>query len=203
MFKRYFSFVVDVLIRELRMLAPSRPNRPSFRHVHIATRHALVHGLIGLFAMFLVLAADAPAMLFAVILYLGTVFAMARFTVEVSPREVTWAFGPAAPYWSLPTVAIVRAEAVRSPWYHGSGIRKLRAGWLFSAGASHAVEIEDTAGRVRRIGSDNAEAVAAAIRSAAAVARVVGPSQASTTAAETRTFGQRTATDPRLVTRAG
>jgi len=159
---------------------------------HFATRHALVHGLIGLFAIYVVLAADAPRMLFAVALYLLTVIWMARLTTRASAREVTWWFGLGLPYWSLPTSAIVRCEAVRGRWFHGSGVRRTRHGWLFHAGGLDAIEIEDNAGRVRRIGTDTPLALADAVNRAMIAAeksthrRLYGPARAAPS------FGQRT-----------
>lgn len=169
-------------------------NAHSSSFTHFATRHALVHGLVGLFAIYVVLAADAPRMLFAVALYLATVIWMARLTVCVGEDEVTWWFGLGLPYWSLPTAAIVRCDAVRGRWFHGSGVRRTRRGWLFHAGGVDAVEIEDSAGRVRRIGTDKPQALAAAVSRAMIAAeksthrRLYGPARIAPS------FGHRTTT---------
>jgi hypothetical protein len=53
---------------------------------------------------------------------------------------------------------------VTMPWYSGRGIRMIRRGWLWSVSGSRAVEIEFLNGRRFRVGTDEPEALAGALR---------------------------------------
>lgn len=55
---------------------------------------------------------------------------------------------------------------VRNPWYYGWGIRSIPHGWLFSVSGLDAVEIVMKTGKTYRIGTDEPEALEAAIRRA-------------------------------------
>ena len=58
---------------------------------------------------------------------------------------------------------IVRAEAVRNPWYTGWGIRFLPGRTVYSVSGFEAVEIELQSGKHYRIGTDEPEALVAAL----------------------------------------
>jgi len=61
---------------------------------------------------------------------------------------------------------IESCRRVRNPWYYGWGIRLIPHGWLFSVSGLDAVEIVMKTGKTYRIGTDEPEALEAAIRRA-------------------------------------
>lgn len=60
------------------------------------------------------------------------------------------------------------AAPVRNSWIHGWGIRLLENGFLYNVSGLDAVEIALASGRIHRIGTDEPEALAQALREALA-----------------------------------
>jgi predicted lysophospholipase L1 biosynthesis ABC-type transport system permease subunit len=85
-------------------------------------------------------------------------------TVEVTEHEVRWHFGPR--FWSY-RIALAEIESihiVRNTWWNGFGIR-MRPGFrLYNVSGLDAVELRLKTGDVRRIGTDDAQGLAAALR---------------------------------------
>jgi hypothetical protein len=91
----------------------------------------------------------------------GWVFS--TLTVEVSTTELTWFFGPG--FWrkNIARDEIVSAVPVRNKWWWGWGVRLTPRGWLYNVAGLEAVEIALRSGKVLRIGSDKAPALADAL----------------------------------------
>lgn len=86
-----------------------------------------------------------------------------RLTVEVLPDHVRVAFGAGWPAKSLVFDQIASAAAVRNRAWYGWGIRWIPGGWLWNVWGLDAVELRLTSGRRFRIGTDEPDALLAAL----------------------------------------
>ena len=86
-------------------------------------------------------------------------------TVEIAEGNLNWWFGPG--FWKKRVAIdeIKGCEVVRNRWLWGWGIRYYGKGWLYNVSGLDAVEIRLANGKHIRIGTDEPEALAAAIRS--------------------------------------
>jgi len=94
----------------------------------------------------------------------------ASLTVVVGDAAVFVRFGPGLIRRSFALTDIRAVRTVRNRWYYGWGIRLLPRGWLYNVSGLDAVEIELADGRAHRIGTDEPEALAAAIQQAGGLA---------------------------------
>ena len=100
---------------------------------------------------------------------IGAVFA--TLTVEVDERRLAFAFGPGILRRSIPIAEIESATVVHNPWWYGWGIRITPHGLLYNVSGTAAVEIRRADGSRVRIGSDEPDALLAAIEEALAKSR--------------------------------
>jgi len=105
----------------------------------------------------------APSAAVAVVLAVVTL-CFSSLTVEVSAGELTWFFGRGVWRKRIARADIASAIVVRNPWWYGFGIHRTPRGWLNNVGGLDAVEIALTRGRTVRIGSDEPDALAQALR---------------------------------------
>ncbi len=102
----------------------------------------------------------AIASAFAVLAWL-----FSSLTVEVTEREVLWRFGPGLWTHSLARSEIETVRIVRNKWTNGFGIR-MRPGFrLYNVSGLDAVELRLRSGEIRRLGTDDPQGLAAALRS--------------------------------------
>jgi hypothetical protein len=94
----------------------------------------------------------------------GVGWAFSSLTVEVSAEELVWFFGPGVWRKSVARDEIVSATRVRNKWSWGWGIHLTPSGWLYNVSGMEAVEIALRNGKTLRIGSDEASALADALR---------------------------------------
>jgi hypothetical protein len=59
---------------------------------------------------------------------------------------------------------VVGFRVVRNKWYHGWGVRKIPGGWMYNVWGLDAVELELASGKKFRIGTDEPQDLAAALR---------------------------------------
>jgi hypothetical protein len=85
-------------------------------------------------------------------------------TVSVDDSEVRWYFGPGAWTYRMPLADIAAARTVRNSWLNGFGIRMGPGFRLYNVSGLDAVELQLKSGEIRRIGTDDAPALAAALR---------------------------------------
>ncbi len=107
------------------------------------------------------------AILLGGILLMGILFG--TLTVEVARGAVRCWFGPGLIRKHYSLTDIVEVETVRNHWYYGWGIRYTPRGWLFSVSGLDAVELTLSSGRHFRIGTDEPDELARAIRRAVAL----------------------------------
>jgi hypothetical protein len=85
-------------------------------------------------------------------------------TVTVNDNEVRWYFGPGAWSYRTPLGDIESARTVRNSWLNGFGIRMGRGFRLYNVSGLDAVELKLKNGEIRRIGTDDASSLAAALQ---------------------------------------
>lgn len=83
-------------------------------------------------------------------------------TVEADSNALRIWFGLGFPRFQWPIREIASARAVRNPWYTGWGIRWIGQ-WVYNVSGLRAVEITLRNGRKFRIGTNEPEALAAAL----------------------------------------
>lgn len=112
------------------------------------------------------LAAVAPAptpLLMVVVLAPLAALCFSTLTIRVTDRALEWAFGCFVRR-SVPVAEVLGAEATRTRWYEGLGIHWTRRGWLYNVAGCDAVLVRLKSGRQVLLGTDEPEALAAAIR---------------------------------------
>ena len=87
----------------------------------------------------------------------------ATLTVRVSETQVKCAFSFGLIRKTFPVSEISRVAIAKNPWYYGWGIRLTPKGWMFNVSGLDAVELELNSGSYFRIGTDEPEALHAAI----------------------------------------
>lgn len=120
------------------------------------------------FALLLVVtgaAARAPGVLMPAIVVLLAVSMLFRsLTVEITEAELVCAFGPGLIRRHIPLGAIVAADPARNRWWYGWGIRLTPCGWMFNISGLSAVQLTLEGNKRFRIGTDDPERLAEAIR---------------------------------------
>jgi hypothetical protein len=103
-----------------------------------------------------------------VIVLIGAVILVifSRLTVEVDGGEVRWAFGRGAPSYRLALDEVAQTQVVSNTAWYGYGIRIIPGGMLYNIAGNRAVEIVRRDGKKVRIGTDEPEALRAAIEAA-------------------------------------
>jgi hypothetical protein len=85
-------------------------------------------------------------------------------TVIVNGDKLEWYFGPGAWKYRMPLADVAGVSVVRNTVLNGFGIR-MRPGFrLYNVSGLDAVELQLKSGEVRRIGTDDAPGLAAALR---------------------------------------
>ena len=108
--------------------------------------------------------AAVPWLVVALFLLLASgLAAYLTLTVEVDAERVRARFGIGLIRKSISVADIARCEVVRTPSWWGWGIHWAPSGWLYNVSGRAAVTIEMSSQRPVMIGSDEAEALKAAI----------------------------------------
>jgi len=87
-------------------------------------------------------------------------------TVDIDSETLLVRFGFGLVRKRFRLSEILSAKPVRNGWYHGWGIHRLQNGWVYNVSGFGAVEIELSDGSAHRIGTDEPQALAAAIEQA-------------------------------------
>jgi hypothetical protein len=104
--------------------------------------------------------------LVALIVLIAAAVVFSSLTVEESARELRWYFGPGFWTYRLPLDEIQTVAVVRNHWWNGFGIR-MRPGFrLYNVSGLDAVELRLKSGEIRRIGTDDAQGLAQALKAA-------------------------------------
>jgi hypothetical protein len=82
----------------------------------------------------------------------------------VNGDELRWSFGPGFWTYRLPLGEIEKVAIVRNHWWNGFGIRRGLGFKLYNVEGLDAVEVHMKSSDVRRIGTDDPQGLAAALR---------------------------------------
>ena len=99
------------------------------------------------------------------VMFVAMTWIFSSLTVEVTEDDVRWHFGPGLWSYRTPRADIAAAQVVRNNLLNGFGIR-MRTGFrLYNVSGFDAVELRLKSGAVRRIGTDDAQRLVAALGS--------------------------------------
>ncbi|HEX7344525.1 MAG TPA: hypothetical protein VF398_09685 [bacterium] len=107
----------------------------------------------------------------ALLSLMGGIFVMAfalllvhNLTASVDHEGVRISYGIGIINRRIRHQDISQCSPVKDPWWWGIGIRKIPGGWMWNVSGLSAVELKLKNGRVFRIGTDEPDRLAAAIR---------------------------------------
>jgi hypothetical protein len=106
-----------------------------------------------------------PAVVLIVLVAVAIVFS--SLTVEVDGNELRWHFGPGLWTYRLALDDIDTVAIVRNRWWYGFGIRMGPGFRLYNVSGLDAVELRLRSDETRRIGTDDPQGLAAALKSPA------------------------------------
>jgi hypothetical protein len=142
-----------------------------YRHTQVGTVILVSLAIPALVLALALTAGAAPVSLLPLLgVFLACMVLFGSLTVEVDRAAVSLWFGFRLIRRRFPLAEVRNVSVVRNPWYYGLGIRLLPRGWLYNVSGLDAVEIEMAGGRAHRIGTDEPEALAAAIQRARGLA---------------------------------
>jgi hypothetical protein len=99
------------------------------------------------------------------ILLIAVAVTFSSLTVEVSENELRWYFGPGLWTYRLALSDIETVAVVRNHWWNGFGIRMAAGFRLYNVSGLDAVELRLRSNDINRIGTDDPQALAAALKS--------------------------------------
>jgi hypothetical protein len=107
------------------------------------------------------------SMIATLIILVAVAVVFHSLTVEVGDYELRWYFGPG--FWThrLALDEISNVAVARNHWWNGFGIRSRPGFRLYNVSGLDAVELQLKSGDIRRIGTDDPQGLAAALKSAA------------------------------------
>jgi hypothetical protein len=137
----------------------------TYEHTQAGRFLLFVFAAIALFAMILA-ALDHDALMVIVVVPIVGICAwlFSSLTVSIGEGRLSVRFGPGIIRFSWPLKEITDVRPLTNPWVYGLGIHHTPEGWLYNVGGRHVVEITLRSGRRRRIGTDEPDALARAIR---------------------------------------
>jgi hypothetical protein len=149
----------------------------SYSHTQQGRTVLLIAGtvMIGVFVLVIGMLATTsppppPYVLLVIIASMGIAVAsmwiFSTLHVEVDSNALRWYFGRGVPKFSIPLHEIQSAKVVKNSWIYGLGIHFTPSGWLYNVSGLRAVEVTRLDGKRVRIGTDEPEALLAAITSA-------------------------------------
>ena len=105
-----------------------------------------------------------PLAMLAIVIMTICTFLFYSLTVEIKGGIIRCRFGCGLIGKKFVLAEIVETQTVINKWYYGWGIRRTPHGWLFNVSGVQAVEISLRSGRKYRIGTDEPNRLADAIR---------------------------------------
>lgn len=88
----------------------------------------------------------------------------ATLTVEVDEQAIQIQFGIGLIRKRFLLKDVETSRPVKNPWYYGWGIHVIPHGWIFNVSGLEAVELQMKNGKKYRIGTDDAEGLADAVK---------------------------------------
>lgn len=141
-------------------------NQP-YHHTQTGYLLLVVLGGALLFISGLMLADGLNGVGLAVIFILAICLVLfASLTIEIDDEVLTLRFGPGLIRKHFRLADITACRVVKNPWYYGWGVHLTPAGWLYNVSGFWAVELQLRNGRQYRLGTDDPEGLAEAVRGA-------------------------------------
>lgn len=111
---------------------------------------------------------DAEKIAFVMLPILGgfLILMMSGLTVTIDDLSIQIRFGPGVFWKTYSLTKIADCQQVRNGWWWGYGVRWYIEGWLYNIAGMDAVEITFNNGKKIRIGTDEPEKLALAIKEA-------------------------------------
>jgi hypothetical protein len=105
-------------------------------------------------------------MIFMLIMLIAVAIVFYSLTAEFDGNELRWYFGPGVWTYRLALDEIRDVAVVRNHWWNGFGIRTAPGFRLYNVSGLDAVELQLKSGDIRRIGTDDPQGLAAALKAA-------------------------------------
>jgi hypothetical protein len=113
-----------------------------------------------------------PVMVLIILVAVAFIFSL---TVEVNSGELRWQFGPGFWTYRLALDEIETVAVVRNHWWNGFGIRTRPGFRLYNVSGLDAVELHLRSSDIRRIGTDDPQGLAGALKASAGGASKATP----------------------------
>ena len=140
-----------------------------YHHTQLGTLNLVVNLVIGALCAAIIWLTGTLSMAFMLVMVILVVVAIlfCSLTVDVNGNELRWHFGPGFWTYRLALDEIQSVAIVRNHWWNGWGIRTAPGFTLYNVSGLDAVELKLKSGEIRRIGTDDPLALAAALKSQA------------------------------------
>jgi hypothetical protein len=138
-----------------------------YHHTQTGTVILVVCAVGGALGAFIGWRTSVASMIAMLVVLAAVAVLFHSLTVEASDNELRWHFGPGLWTYRLTLDEIDSVNVVRNHWSSGFGIRKAAGFSLYNVSGLDAVELKLKSGETRRIGTDDPQGLAAALRSAA------------------------------------
>ena len=165
---RHILIEYDSVRRSLQLPIHSlSANSPSYRHTQIGyvTLATMLGVIVAVVALSQLHVAPPLFIAIGVILFIFSAL-FSSLTIIVSDTQLESHFGLGVWRKRVSLDDIVSATITRNAWLEGWGIRFTRRGMLYNVSGTRAVEVTLRTGRAFRLGTDEPEALASAIRAA-------------------------------------
>jgi len=136
----------------------------SYRHTQIGWVTLIVLGAVAAVAATVTASAPGPGPSILVLILVILFLLFPTLSTRVEGRSLTVAFGPGVIRRTIDLADVREVRVVRNSWLSGWGIRWIGTGWMWNVSGLEAVELEYTDGGRFRIGTDEPEKLAAAVR---------------------------------------
>jgi hypothetical protein len=152
----------------------------AYHHTQVGWTMILSLGGIGVLLLAVLHGSELPILgLVTAVLFGGLLLLFGTLTVDIDQEHLGFCFGIGLVRKRIALADIRHYEAVRTRWYHGWGIHLAGRGWLYNVSGLDAVELVLRNGKTLRIGTDEPDALVAAL-----VAAVGPPEPLSSTEVE-------------------
>jgi hypothetical protein len=137
----------------------------TYRHTQPGTLVLIVCLIIGVFGVTLSwMGGDWKPAIVPIAITAAVALLFASLTVEVDDSELRWHFGPGLWSYRLPLAEIRDVGIVRNHWWNGWGIRMAPGFRLYNVSGLDAVELHVGPNDIRRIGTDDPQGLAQALK---------------------------------------
>jgi hypothetical protein len=140
----------------------------AYRHTQVGYLTIFLFAFVALTTVAIAMRAHRPTAYFILIPLVIVAVLFSTLTIEVRDGDVRSHFGPG--FWRkrYPLSEIAAVARARSEWWEGWGIRVTSRGMLYNVSGTQAVELRLRSSTRFRLGTDEPDALLAALRNAGA-----------------------------------